>query len=558
MEENNTTVAGTSLQSSLQECAKIADEQDQAVGLSCLINQDDSKEEKHEEETNVYLTNMTVKAFEGQEETTVTSPSNDSEVVGFRVHTDNDTNKNGIEEITSQEGVGSPSQTYNDQLQVFLPTSEEGDACVSASEKKLAAKDNSQCLLERNYEAGQEEPSNLCMADAKEITKEAEAGLPAKKKRRMGMCGLTERERSQFLKTQKHENGQNRAERVERQIYISNTADLVAQEEVMSSLLCPSSPLSISVDHITEQNEAEMKLQASLCGGDDRAETEVHIAVTTSDGTGTVCEPGCSEGKSCEAEGGTEAVPEQSGAPKSDPPAQDEVEEHVWNSEQQEVKGITTEIMTKTPEIQRKDGEVRSSEADCSPAVNFDTNPPQCEETEKKRDGRESSSLQVHRTTKTISERKEEKIADAHVGAEVEGASSTFAQTGGFNCGFVELCEAAVTPTGSERKESYDLDDEPSPSTGNTEHTETRDTADPFGSGCLDYVSDSQLNTIVLIGEVMEKEGDPGSSDCHEDATDLICGLIRELSSLNQKVMATHRGLENLRRGSKTPRSSNR
>lgn len=32
--------------------------------------------------------------------------------------------------------------------------------------------------------------------------------------------------------------------------------------------------------------------------------------------------------------------------------------------------------------------------------------------------------------------------------------------------------------------------------------------------------------------EVVEKEEDFGSPDCHEDATDLICGLIRELSSL--------------------------
>lgn len=30
----------------------------------------------------------------------------------------------------------------------------------------------------------------------------------------------------------------------------------------------------------------------------------------------------------------------------------------------------------------------------------------------------------------------------------------------------------------------------------------------------------------------MQKEEDPDSSDCDEDGTDLICGLIRELSSL--------------------------
>ncbi|XP_023277885.1 uncharacterized protein LOC111666694 isoform X2 [Seriola lalandi dorsalis] len=506
-EENNTTMVGTPLQhsqSTLQDGALITNQQDQAVGPPCLTKQDDFKEERHAEETNVYVTNVIVNAFEGQEETTVTRPNNDSELECFRVHNDNVTNKSGMEEITPQEGIGSPSQTCTDQLLVFLPTSEEGDgSCAPALVEQLDAKDNSQCNLERNHETSQEDTSNTCMADVKEITKEAEAGLPAKKKRRMGMCGLTERERSHFLQTQKPEKGQNRMERVEKQIYNSNTADLAAQEEIISSLLCPSSPLSIPADRITEQRKAEIKLQSNICGGDDRAETEVHIAVTTSDSTGTVCDPGCSEGKSCEAEGGTEAGPEQTSEPKSDQPAQDEVEEHLGNREQQrELAGSTR--------------------------------------------------------TKTRSEGKEKMMADADVGVEAEGSSSTFNQPGGLNCGSFELCEAAGSP-GSERKESCDPDDERGPSTVNTERTKTRDTTDPYGSGSLDYVSDSQLNTIVLIEEVvMEKEADAGSSDCHEDATDLICGLIRELSSLNRKVMATHRELENLRRGSKTPRSSNR
>lgn len=30
----------------------------------------------------------------------------------------------------------------------------------------------------------------------------------------------------------------------------------------------------------------------------------------------------------------------------------------------------------------------------------------------------------------------------------------------------------------------------------------------------------------------MVREEDPGFTYCHEDATDLVCGLIRELSSL--------------------------
>lgn len=46
-----------------------------------------------------------------------------------------------------------------------------------------------------------------------------------------------------------------------------------------------------------------------------------------------------------------------------------------------------------------------------------------------------------------------------------------------------------------------DPDDEPgaSPALNTSQHQQqTGDPTDPFGSGCLDYVSDSQLNTIAL------------------------------------------------------------
>ena len=46
-----------------------------------------------------------------------------------------------------------------------------------------------------------------------------------------------------------------------------------------------------------------------------------------------------------------------------------------------------------------------------------------------------------------------------------------------------------------------DPDDEPGagPSPLNAVSPQPRDTADPFESGHLDYVSDSQLNTIALM-----------------------------------------------------------
>ncbi|XP_042285413.1 uncharacterized protein LOC121909082 [Thunnus maccoyii] len=463
-----------------------------------------------------------------QQQDASTEEKHDSQLESFRVHTENDTSKKGKdkEEITAEECNKLASQTCTDKLQVFLPTSEEADeSCGTALEEQLGATENSHCDLERNQETSQD----VRMVDVKEITKEEIAGLPVKKKPRMGMCGLTERERSHFPQTQKLENGQNRLERVERQM-CHNKAELSAQEEIISS------PPPIPAASVAELREAEIKLQSSHCEGIDRAETEVHVTVSTSYGTSTVCDPGCSDGKSCEAE-----------------PAEKE-EAHLGNPEQQELEGSTAEIMAEIYQKQTEDGEDESAEVATSYA-----NPSQNEETEKQKDGSEAAPLQVCSVTITRNGTKEEMTGDAGDGDRAKaGASSTDTQQEGFNCGSLELCRAAETPGSSEREGSCDPEHATSP-TMNVEDPQTRDTTDPFGPGCLDYVSDSQLNTIVWIEEeVMDKDGDLGSSHCNEDATDLICGLIRELSSLNRTVMATHRELENLRRGSKSSRSSAR
>lgn len=246
-----------------QESTTVSTQQHQAAEQSCLTKQDPATEGKHAEASNVIA-----KAFEEQEETTVANPNKDSQLEGVIVHTDNDANKNK-EEITAEESNRAPSETCTDQIHFFLPTSGDRDrSCATGSEEQLCAREeeNSQCNLDRNQETDQEESSsNVYMADVKEIKKEAAAGLPAKKKRRMGMCGLTEKERSHFLQTAKRENGQNRLERVEKQI-CNNTADLVDQEDIISSP--PSLP--IPVGSATEQ--AEIKLQCSHCGRDDRSE----------------------------------------------------------------------------------------------------------------------------------------------------------------------------------------------------------------------------------------------------------------------------------------------
>lgn len=176
-----------------------------------------------------------------------------------------------------------------------------------------------------------------------------------------------------------------------------------------------------------------------------RAEAEVHSAVTTSDGTSAVCDSGCSKGQSCEAEEGTVPGPEQTGDTKADPPAEEKL---LGNQEQQELDGRTAESVAQKPQQQMKDGGDGSVVADQIPAISFYSNPPQNRETETW-DAIEAAPLQVNSVTRTRDKKKEKLTCDAG-----DSASSTDTRSGGLSCGPVELCEAAVSPGGSERKDS--------------------------------------------------------------------------------------------------------
>lgn len=179
-----------------------------------------------------------------------------------------------------------------------------------------------------------------------------------------------------------------------------------------------------------------MNIQADTSNIDEycllkhRAETEVHIGDTTSDGTDTVCNPGCSDRSSYEVEGGRVPGPEQSGDSKSDTTA-DKDELHLGNPNQQG--------------------------ADCSPAITSDTNPSINEENEKK-DWSDATALQMCIVTIATDEKREETRGDAgdrEVGE--AGASAADTQRGGFHNGSVQHCEAAVPSGGSEKKGSVSV-----------------------------------------------------------------------------------------------------
>ncbi|XP_061088091.1 uncharacterized protein LOC133122242 [Conger conger] len=74
---------------------------------------------------------------------------------------------------------------------------------------------------------------------------------------------------------------------------------------------------------------------------------------------------------------------------------------------------------------------------------------------------------------------------------------------------------------------------------------------DPPTSRCSP--SDSQLNNITL--SEMGVGRSPDRAGGQEDASQLVCGLVQELSFLNRTVMAAHRELDNIRRGNKAPKA---
>lgn len=164
-----------------------------------------------------------------------------------------------------------------------------------------------------------------------------------------------------------------------------------------------------------------------------RAEPEVCFPVTTSDGTRALCYPACNEGKSYDADGDAAADQEQTDEqPKSNQPT---------DLKQQEHDGDTVEISTK----QRKDGDDVSPGGECSPVITFHTR--QNEGTEKKKDGSDAAPLKEQSVSRT----RDEMMSDTGTEA---AAASVDSGTGGFRCDCVELCDAAVTPSRSERKDS--------------------------------------------------------------------------------------------------------
>ncbi|KAM4750406.1 uncharacterized protein FYW61_002355 [Anableps anableps] len=509
------------LQSDLQHSAAVPDiQREEPFSLS---KPDDSNLENNSEGTDA--TDMGNKE---KEETTVYDPNHCFELETCGEQAPDCTNG---KETRSEACCRSPRQP-----QMFVPASEgDSEPCQAVLEKQAVEEEGSN--LKRNQDSNNDDPS-FCMSGVKESA----AGLPAKKKRRMGMCGLTEKERSHFLLVRQHGSAQNGAGSAEKP-KSDKTSEPLAVEEDVSPTHLQSTPPHISADVIEEREEEPRPPH----GGDDyRAEADVHSAVTGSDGTRTTSNPGCSEGRDSEAKEISLTDPELSGSTEPTQPAKEGEEKHLENLQPPEVKEATPSKMTQTPETQTRTGE------DLSPKEQTNSLNTSCakQQEESDADAAPPQTLCVDGTSDESKLEVTDVICDD--GAE-EGASSAATRSADLNCGSENVCEASLAPTVQEMNYSCDPNGDPAagPSVVHTEGAPTRYPEESSGSECLDYVSDSQLNTIVLIEERKEE---PDPSDCLEDATELICGLIRELSSLNRKVMVAHRELENLRR--KPSRSS--
>lgn len=218
-----------------------------------------TKQEPDAEASDVSLNTEAAKVTESGSETTISYSSHDS-----------DQNGDVQESVLVAESNGSQSQAFTDPLQVLkVPFSEDASGPPAfAFKEQLGTKANSQCDMEKNQEINQEESGSVSTADVRGITQETEVLFPVKKKRRMGMCGLTGKERSHFLQAQTCENGQNQLWRVKKR-GCRNTADFMAKEAFISPSPEPSSPF-IQTGSASEQREPERQPQPSDCEGINR------------------------------------------------------------------------------------------------------------------------------------------------------------------------------------------------------------------------------------------------------------------------------------------------
>ncbi|XP_037096971.1 uncharacterized protein LOC119116016 [Syngnathus acus] len=483
-------LSSTDVDNTFQQVSIVISVQDQKVAQSSLTKLDVISDENVDQSE----LNDPVKK---EQETTVTHPISDSQLGMSPVRDDTMSGKDEDEDQMTEKCDQILSQT--EQNQVFPLTSKDsGQLCSTALEDQQRTSNGLQCNLVRNQKVSLGAQSNESMGDSKDDKTDTVTEEPTKKRKRMGMCGLTEKERSHFLQMTKTVNGQNSRPKVERQTSTNKV-------DIESSLL-PPSLLSTPVT-ITAELRKEEVLHTSQDSAVDRPVTELHIPDAPCNGCDIVCKSSSLDGERHVCEEGSVLAPDPTVDTESAPPAMGK-EHHLEKPNPQEV--------------------------DCE---SFSLT---------------SSDVEVQCVSVGTDEKTHDLLGDA-MDCEEDKADALSVNTQEGDCR-VKLCEV-IPSGGSETNNMLGHDDDHCPGAVNTKQPQTINSSDSLGSGCFDFVSDSQLNNIELIDgqAIMEKVVKPSSHE--EDASPLICGLIKELSFLNRTIMAAHREIENMRRGSKNTRS---
>ncbi|ROL52020.1 hypothetical protein DPX16_23512 [Anabarilius grahami] len=109
----------------------------------------------------------------------------------------------------------------------------------------------------------------------------------------------------------------------------------------------------------------------------------------------------------------------------------------------------------------------------------------------------------------------------------------------------------AAPPCGEDNEVQSDTEHDGLLSDAHEPHPSPAAEPDPSSPLSIDSVTDSQLNNIPLSLEDLPMS----EAACDlEDATEMVCGLIRNLTSLNQIVRDAHRKIGLLQQGRKPPR----
>ncbi|XP_030206960.1 uncharacterized protein LOC115540100 isoform X2 [Gadus morhua] len=393
----------------------------------------------------------------------------------------------------------------------------------------------------------------VCSAEDRESGTEPVEGMLSRKRKRMGVCVLTEKERSHFLKKHENEKLQNEAEEkrvgdtgrtgdsdVELEEDPDEESHSEAEEGWVVSVLNSPVTQGIKVGPLTEQSELEEEPAPPTGGAGDSSS-----------------EAACEEG----SDAVSPTVPVRS--EESDPRARASKDCGRGQLSDREAR-LPMEMAGRKDEAEKQEnGKEAVAEPHRAPTqvpsrVNIDITESQRDEVQTPQQPTDSSAT-TGGLSETQGSRPSHSLMDTGLGrSEPIGTPpgpAAAAPSGGEengNSGPLEEVDMAASPAPQpllaratpHLVEEVDMAVSPAP-----QPLLARATPDLVGFGPFDYISDSQLQDISL----MEAQG--GGPPSLEDASAQVRGLGQELSYLNRIIMATQRKVELFRRGNRGPKA---